>query len=251
MPALAVLLVTGAWACRSGPDLPGEIDLGTGPDLGLDLGIAGRPSGATACGAAFLAHESEECDSVLCGAALVCATPISCTIDCVNRCSPTPCGSDADCQSAFGELCDAVEWRCQPYIDTQGCTVVEAGAPRCGDGQCTGDETCSSCRQDCGFCPGSVPVGEPCHSNSDCAGGNCFMGTFCSAGCSNSYDCDDDFISGASDVATVCVEAVPGSNQFVCTPGCLSTPDVCSAYPGTQCTALTDTFATQTQGCGF
>jgi hypothetical protein len=86
-----------------------------------------KPSGATACGAKYLAHESEECDgNVLCGSALVCATPISCSIDCVDRCSPTPCGSDADCQSAFGDLCDGVVWRCEQYIDTYGCTVEDA-----------------------------------------------------------------------------------------------------------------------------
>lgn len=56
-------------------------------------------------------------------------------------------------------------------------SIVEAAPPVCGDNKCTGQETCSSCPQDCGACPsvcgdGTCDSDETCSScSSDC--GSC------------------------------------------------------------------------------
>jgi Mg-chelatase subunit ChlD len=62
----------------------------------------------------------------------------------------------------------------------------------CGDGSCNGEETCSSCQQDCGQCPpqcgdGVCDSGESCHScSADC--GTCGGG---GGGCTPNWQCSD------------------------------------------------------------
>jgi hypothetical protein len=63
----------------------------------------------------------------------------------------------------------------------------------CGDGSCNGEETCSSCQQDCGQCPpqcgdGVCDSGESCHScPADCGG----CGGGGGGGCTPSWQCSE------------------------------------------------------------
>jgi len=50
--------------------------------------------------------------------------------------NPAPQYGGADCDGDASQSCN-----------------TEACAPTCGDGTCNGDETCSTCSQDCGICP--------------------------------------------------------------------------------------------------
>jgi MYXO-CTERM domain-containing protein len=69
--------------------------------------------------------------------------------------------------------------------------VISAVAPACGDGACSGGETCVSCEADCGACPGCT-VGELCDgvcvdtatSGQHCGacGNACALGTTCVGG---------------------------------------------------------------------
>ncbi len=47
------------------------------------------------------------------------------------------------------------------------------GGPVCGDGSCSGGESCGSCESDCGACPACAPKGASCTSDSDCCGNKC------------------------------------------------------------------------------
>ena len=52
----------------------------------------------------------------------------------------------------------------QPPVDVGQPPMDMGQAPRCGDGPCNGNETCSSCPQDCGACPATE-----CADIRDCA----------------------------------------------------------------------------------
>jgi hypothetical protein len=61
--------------------------------------------------------------------------------------------------------------------ETQSCTYTPPAPPAppavCGDGSCNGDESCSTCEQDCGVCPQPPAVcgNNKCEEGEDCS--NC------------------------------------------------------------------------------
>ncbi|MCX6814661.1 MAG: VWA domain-containing protein, partial [Candidatus Aenigmarchaeota archaeon] len=66
----------------------------------------------------------------------------------------------------------------------------------CGDGSCNGEETCSSCQQDCGQCPpqcgnGVCDSGESCHSCSADCGGCGGGGGGGGGGCTPNWQCSE------------------------------------------------------------
>ena len=74
-----------------------------------------------------------------------------------NSCN---CPSDCGSPSTKEENCsDGTDNDCDDLIDCddQDCVAVCDLSPFCGDLECNGDETCSSCEADCGICP---PVSE-------------------------------------------------------------------------------------------
>jgi len=75
-----------------------------------------------------------------------------------NSCN---CPSDCGTPPSIEENCsDGTDNDCDELIDCEDqedCEAVCGLTPFCGDGECNGDETCSSCEADCGVCP---PVPE-------------------------------------------------------------------------------------------
>lgn len=113
----------------------------------------------------------------------------SCAFDC--RCV---CG-DGTCDSALGESCSSCAADCGTC------------PPRCGDGQCRGDETCLSCPGDCGSCgfagcgDGVCSASENCDTcQEDCG--------FCAC---NDNHCSPDI----------------GENFVTCSQDCRTLPPMC------------------------
>ena len=79
---------------------------------------------------------------------------------CKNKENSCNCSSDCGTPPPIEENCsDGTDNDCDGLIDCddEDCEAVCGPAPICGDGECNGDETCSSCEADCGVCP---PVPE-------------------------------------------------------------------------------------------
>ena len=76
--------------------------------------------------------------------------------------------------------------------------------PRCGDGQCNGDEDCASCAEDCGECPPQCGDGK-CNGDENCVTcpEDCSGGTVCCQG------------AGSCSVAACC-EACPAGEDLQC-----------------------------------
>lgn len=78
--------------------------------------------------------------------------------------------------------------------ETQNCTYTPPAPPAvCGDGSCNGDESCSTCEQDCGVCPQPPAVcgNNKCDEGEDCS--NCAAD--CGA-CATSSTPPTDFFTG-------------------------------------------------------
>ncbi len=80
-------------------------------------------------------------------------------------------------------------------------SFVSQPAPVCGDGSCSGGETCGSCAADCGACPVTSQCAS-CATDADCgAGARCFQLTTesakaCHLECGSSADCPDGLSCG-------------------------------------------------------
>ena len=77
-----------------------------------------------------------------------------------NKENSCECPEDCGAPPAIEENCsDGIDNDCNGYIDCddQDCVAVCDLSPFCGDNECNGDETCSSCEADCDVCP---PVSE-------------------------------------------------------------------------------------------
>ena len=72
---------------------------------------------------------------------------------CPEDCALTPTGSVCG-----NGICEEDEVPYDPKTGV-GCLPDCGHVPGCGDGVCTGNETCSTCPQDCGECPPSGPTG--------------------------------------------------------------------------------------------
>ena len=71
---------------------------------------------------------------------------VNATSTCIPACSNKQCGSDG-CSGTCG-TCLLTQ-----TCNSNGACINNVVAPFCGDNQCNGNETCSSCPADCGQCP--------------------------------------------------------------------------------------------------
>ncbi|NUO48546.1 MAG: hypothetical protein HOV80_06790 [Polyangiaceae bacterium] len=228
---LVVMLAGLSGACRdtSSGDDDDDGDDDDGPSH------SSKPQGAAECVERYFAKRSQECLPGECGDTMTCTSDWDC-LTCADRCTVNSCSSAADCEEAYGHLCGDVEWRCEGYIvqEDQQCAVYDKGAPECGDGTCEGDETCDSCHEDCGYCPGTAPGMAACSSDSECASGWC--DDWCVLPCGSGWDCVGD---GQGVLYGDCVMA--NDNNWYCFPSC-GLPDSgsggCGQYPGTVCKTL-------------
>ncbi len=96
-------------------------------------------------------------------------------------------------------------------------SIVKAAPPVCGDNKCIGQESCSSCPQDCGSCPsvcgdGTCDSGESCSSCSQdcgacpsvCGDGSCDSGESCSSCSSDCGSCPSVCGDGSCDSDETC-----------------------------------------------
>jgi WD40 repeat protein len=67
--------------------------------------------------------------------------------NCPSDCGP-PLTTEENCSDGTDNDCDELI-----DCDDQDCVAVCDLSPFCGDLECNGDETCSSCEADCGVCP--------------------------------------------------------------------------------------------------
>jgi hypothetical protein len=106
----------------------------------------------------------------------------------------------------------------------------------CGDGVCTGTETCSSCEGDCGACcaqgTGPVCTGLPAVAPS---GGSCYANEACNpvtnGGCQAGYACDEDGFGGFDCFAPPNTVPLCGSCAIdYCQPGMTCTGNKCARF---------------------
>ncbi len=85
------------------------------------------------------------CEDTFCDAEESCST---CSQDCGEcECQPTT----ENCSDQVDNDCDGLT-DCADTTDCSQATNCLPPAPVCGDGTCNGEETCSTCSQDCGTC---------------------------------------------------------------------------------------------------
>ena len=180
------------------------------PCTGNDTCIAGIctgfPTAACYTGDCCLSHDGPGC-SDLTMAACICQVRPDC------------------CVTGWTEECVAL---------AESGQCGECPVPACGDGWCNGDETCSDCPRDCGYCPG-------------CGDGLCLVGESCfncpldCGACAGSICGDGQCESGESctNCATDCgaCQGGPDCGDEVCQPteSCFSCPGDCGDCTGPCC----------------
>ena len=94
--------------------------------------------------------------------------------------------------------------------ETKTCTITNTLKPYCGDGTCSGEETCVNCSKDCGSCGGGC-VGDTCGCVGDSCGGG---GSYCGDGTVNAGEqCDG--IAGVTE-------------GYTCTASCVLEKNICN-----------------------
>lgn len=136
-----------------------------------------------------------------------------------------------------------------PLLTTgDGGVFVDGGLlPGCGDGTCSGGETCSNCSIDCGLCAG---CGDgKCSSEESC--------TFCPQDCGNCETCGDGFCNGTETCLTCAPDCgkCPGCGDKKCdakTEDCFTCPDDCGACKecGNGLCSATENCASCPHDCG-
>ena len=111
--------------------------------------------------------------------------------------------------------------------------------PYCGDDICNGDETCSSCSEDCGSCrPDECSRAWVCSDWSECTSG--YQTRSCRCGCSRDSDCygDHDERKECSDEAcdTDCNDGNPCTDDSCSSGECKNEPNTRSCSDGDECT---------------
>ncbi len=185
-------LCNGDESCQTCPDDCDECP----PDCGDDVCDEGEtcadcPDDCGAC-----------CGNGQCDNGETCAT---CQQDCGSCCGNGQCDNGEDSCSCLQDCpddpnscssCECIDsggnCSCAPGCHDLGtccanaCSACGICAPECGDGQCNGNETCSSCPQDCGSCCGNGQCdnGETCATcpgdcGSCCGNGQCDNGETC------------------------------------------------------------------------
>lgn len=155
-------------------------------------------------------------------------------------------GEDCDTQNLGGEDCvsrgfSAGVLRCTRdcRFDTSGCGAI---SPECGNGQCTGQETCDSCPTDCG----------PCCGNGQCGGGETCQtcpqdcGVCCGSGeCSGGETC-----TSCPQDCGVCGGCVAQDGQCNGGETCQTCPQDCGTCCGNGQCSGDETCQTCPQDCG-
>jgi cysteine-rich repeat protein len=118
----------------------------------------------------------------------------------VLACCPEPsCPGDYDCDGVLDKE-DNCKFVWNPL--QEDCDDDERGnvcdpspnceeGPYCGDGFCIGNETCSTCSEDCGICP-SICGNNILESGEECDDGNIVNGDGCSSECLIEEEDDED-----------------------------------------------------------
>ncbi len=101
-------------------------------------------------------------------------------------CCPYPGNGDSCCGPEA--TADYSAMGCIPNVPNVEQTVVPTPELVCGDGQCVGSETCSTCSSDCGACQPATPVPTPVNSVCRLYGqpieqGSLNLGAWCSDNC--------------------------------------------------------------------
>lgn len=98
--------------------------------------------------------------------------------DCNSECSSSESGQASCTSSGSGA---------NPEAGVGSDAGTDPVRARCGDGRCDGDETCSSCSDDCGVCP----VAGPCATDGTCSGWTTVGSCWCDDICSHTPRCRD------------------------------------------------------------
>ncbi|MFH1376290.1 MAG: NosD domain-containing protein [Candidatus Woesearchaeota archaeon] len=170
-------------------------------------------------------YESDFCDSCNIEIGRFCCNDGAFTYCSPNHCEYTSCDFDGECKTKFYEDCNCPDcWESDlPCPDGYFCglggigCVTAGGEPECGDGECNGGETCSTCPGDC-MCPPDRSCGDnPLWQN----------------GCPKYYNCCDKG-NGEECYEGLCANPYCGSNSLVCEDGdscgcseCEGEPDNC------------------------
>jgi hypothetical protein len=159
-----------------------------GYDLWTELPTRCPPN--TCCPLGIRANGADSCDP--------------CASSCGNDQLNPECNEQCDATNLNGQTCQTRGFGCGGTLscndcnfDTSGCTAV-----CCGDGQCNGNEACSSCASDCGVCPptcgnGTIDSEEQCDGSKlngqTCAslGYSCGGSLSCSSCEFNTSNCSD------------------------------------------------------------
>jgi len=164
---------------------------------------------------------------------------------CNDRCGVDIGGSASSCPS--GGIWGGVKKATGNTLSYGGTTYVccadnlwRTGTSCCGDGSCTGSETCSNCPSDCKKCNGAT-----CSSGAECSSGYCIHGicrassTYCpDSYCDAGENCPSDVISCADNKCyePTCTNGcgqtavASGGTDEAChsTAGCANPPCVCN-----------------------
>ena len=202
-------------------------------------------------GCALIAKLGIQGYSTACDAAGTTAVGQSCTTN-GRACVPSSTCADGLCHRycALGSLCDGgglcrdlASYRDVPS-DVIGVCVIG-----CGDGACEGDESCSSCPDDCGTCP------------SECGDTNCDADESCAScpdDCGPCASCGDGECNGEEncvDCPSDCDASTCFCGDGVCTDSesCESCPgdcEVCSCGDGTCSPVFGEDCGTCPNDCG-
>jgi hypothetical protein len=154
---------------------------------------------------------------------------------------------DADCHPCVEDICAVDSFCCDVYWDGLCVSEVETvcgkqcnNKNKCGDGTCQGNEDCSTCPTDCGFCPAQCgnlwcELGEDCNNCAQDCGACPFCGDgWCNWGVEDCNNCSQD------------CGACPVCGDGVCTWD--ETCDTCSQDCGA-CSVCGDAVCSWDEGC--
>ncbi len=194
--------------CPTGEYCPADLD----PDYLATC--EERPSAAEPCGAFDICATNHYCDGTYCRA--------------FRQVQGMPCTRDAECLSD----------RCVDDEDGEGshCVALDRcrfdGPGECGDEECSVDESCESCEEDCGECPAEPTCGdETCNGTETC--------TTCADDCGACPPvpvCSDEICNGTETCMTCEVDcgecpAVCGDDTCDAGEDCASCADDCGVCP--------------------
>ena len=215
-----------AWGCWHAP-IEGCV-LGASCGDGLCQGMAGEtcascPVDCGPClgGDCCAQHDAPGCEDGAVTACVCDSDPYCCAAAWDVECVGVAIGCGAECgEAACGDgLCDAdLGEGCEACPDDCPCVAV------CGDGACSGSETCGTCEADCGPCVGECCVdnGSPGCETPELQGCVCDLDAYC---CEDTWD--DFCAETASAECGACAEPACGDGECDDDEGCEACPDDC------------------------